>query len=339
VAGVRAKDEPALESDGLELRWHPVLEEWIVLAPERQSRTFLPPPEACPLCPTADANQFTDVPVANYDIAVLENRFPSFFASAPAPAKARPPFASRRARGVCEVVLYTAQHDATLGSLSEDQIARLIDVWTDRYEELGARPEVEYVFIFENRGPEIGVTLSHPHGQIYAFPFIPPHVGRELAAAARYKREYGRCLHCDIVAAEVKDGRRIISSSDGVVAFVPHFARYPYEVQIVPREHRRSLRDLTAEECQDLAIVLKTVLLKYDDLWGRPMPLMMLMHQQPTDGKRHAGCHLHIEFTPPYRSRDQLKYLAGCETGAGTYIMDARPEDTAQELRWARPRT
>jgi UDPglucose--hexose-1-phosphate uridylyltransferase len=215
----------------------------------------------------------------------------------------------------------------------------LIDVWTDRYEELGARQEVEYVFIFENRGPEIGVTLSHPHGQIYAFPYIPPYVARELAAVARYRRARRRCLHCDIVAAELTDGRRIVCANDGVVAFVPYFARYPYEVQVAPRAHRRSLRDLTAQERDELAGVLKSVLLKYDDLWGRPMPLMMLMHQQPTDGKRHPGCHLHVEFVPPYRSRDRLKYLAGCETGAGTFIMDARPEETAQELRWARPRT
>ena len=334
-----AASSPALESEGLELRWHPLLEEWVVVAPERQERTFLPPPEYCPLCPTRDPAMPTEVPSAGYEIAVFENRFPSFRRAAPAPDRSRGAYRPAAAKGACEVVCYSSQHETTLGALPEERIAQLVEVWTDRYRELGGRPEVAYVFIFENRGKEIGVTLTHPHGQIYAFPFVPPHVQRELSAAARYRRAHGRCLHCDLVVAEAKDGGRLVAQNEGFVAFVPSFARYPYEVHIVSRRHRPSLVELSVGERLDLAALLKVVLQKYDNLWGFPLPFVMAMHQRPTDGRRYPGCHFHIEFTPPYRSRDRLKYLAGCETGAGTFVNDARPERTAEELRWAAPRT
>jgi len=330
---------PALESEGLALRWHPLLEEWIVVAPERQERTFLPPAQYCPLCPTRDASWPTEVPSAEYEIVVFENRFPSFRRDAPKAARARAPFATERAHGAAEVVLYSPRHDASLGELPLRQVERLVEVWTDRYQELASRRSVAYVLIFENRGKEIGVTLTHPHGQIYAFPFVPPQAQQELSAAARYRREHKRCLHCDIVAAEVKAKERVVAANDGFVAFVPFFARWPYEVHVVSRRHRSSLLELSREEPRDLAAMLKTVLQKYDNLWAAPMPFVMVMHQRPTDGGRYPGCHFHIEFTPPYRSRDKLKYLAGCETGAGTFINDARAEETAAELRWAAPRT
>ena len=338
---------PALETarlsspqvEGLELRWHPLLEEWVVVAPERQERTFLPPPQYCPLCPSHDPSAPTEVPSADYEIVVFENRFPSFRRDAPPPAQAPALHQSAPAVGACEVVLYSPRHDATLGEMPEEHIARLVDVWTDRYRELAARPEVAYVFIFENRGKEIGVTLTHPHGQIYAFPFLPPRVERELAAASRYRRRHGRCLHCALVADEALGRQRLVAENEGLIAFIPYFARYPYEVHVVSRRHRPSLADMSAAERRALAAILKVVLLKYDNLWGFALPFVMVMHQRPTDGRRYPGCHFHIEFTPPYRSRDRLKYLAGCETGAGTFINDTTAEAKAQELRWAEPRT
>jgi UDPglucose--hexose-1-phosphate uridylyltransferase len=145
-----------------------------------------------------------------------------------------------------------------------ERVERLVDVWTDRYRELATRREVQYVLIFENRGEEIGVTLTHPHGQIYAFPFVPPVPARELAAAARYRREKGMCLHCGIVAAETKAGRRVVFANGGFVAFVPYYARYPYEVHIVSRQHRSSLLELSGDEQRDLAVALQTTLRKYD---------------------------------------------------------------------------
>jgi UDPglucose--hexose-1-phosphate uridylyltransferase len=332
--------EPALAASGsLELRWNPLLEEWVIVATERQERTFLPPAEYCPLCPTHDPDVPTEVPAADYEIVVFENRFPSLRRDAPLPP--RPPllYKSAPARGGCEVILYSPQHDATLAGMPVAHISRLVEVWTDRYRDLGKRRDVEYVFVFENRGPEIGVTLTHPHGQIYAFPYLPPRVERELSAAEDHLLRTGACLFCDVLAQELDSGQRLVTENEGFVAYVPYFARLPYEVHVLSRRHRTSLADLTAGERTHLARILKTVLLKYDNLWGLPMPFAMVMHQQPTDGREHPPCHFHVEFTPIFRSPGRLKYLAGCETGAGTFINDTLPEEKAEELRWAEPRT
>lgn len=330
---------PELESKGLEMRWNPLLEEWVLVAPERQDRTHLPPRQYCPLCPTRDPAMPTEVPSTDYEIAVFENRFPSLGGEASPPVEPPEPFVAGEAKGACEVILYSSQHEATVATMPDEDVARLVEVWRDRYRELARRPEVAYVLIFENRGEEIGVTLHHPHGQIYAFPFVPPRAQRELDAAARYRRANGRCLHCDLVAAEITVGERLVAENAGFVAFVPYFARYPYEVHIVSRRHRPSLLELPLAESADLAAILKLILQKYDGLWDFELPFVMVMHQRPTDGRRYPGCHFHIEFTPPHRSPDRLKYLAGCEAGAGTFINDARPEETAAKLRWTEPRT
>jgi UDPglucose--hexose-1-phosphate uridylyltransferase len=266
---------------------------------------------------------------------VFENRFPSFRPDAPDVSDDSPLERRTAARGACEVIVYAPEHEATLASLAERQVRHLVDVWADRYAELAARPEVAYVFIFENRGREIGVTLTHPHGQIYAFPFVPPQVGREHAAAAAHQARSGRCLGCDLVAEEIEDGRRIIARDEGFVAYVPFAARLPYEVHVTATTHRESLLDLGAAERDGLARLLRVVQAKYDALWGFPMPYTMSMHQRAVDGVARPGEHLHIEFMPPYRTQNKLKYLAGVETGAGTFINDTAPEEKARELREA----
>jgi UDPglucose--hexose-1-phosphate uridylyltransferase len=327
-------DEP------IELRWNPLLEEHVIVSTSRQERTFLPPPEYCPLCPTAPGTDvFTEVPASNFEIAVFENRFPGLRPDSPSAGDDS--LLERRAPavGICEVVVYSADHDATLASLPERQVRALVDVWADRYEELGRRPDVNYVFVFENRGKEIGVTLTHPHGQIYAFPFIPPRVEREHAAMRGYEQRQAGCLLCDTVAQEVSHGRRVIAAGDGWVAYVPFAARLPYEVHVTAAGHRASLLDLNDFERGGLARILRMVQGRYDSLWGFPMPYTMSMHQAAADGIERTGDHLHIEFAPPYRSRDKLKYLAGVETGAGTFINDTAPEEKAIELREAEPRT
>jgi len=323
----------------MELRWHPLLEEWVIVASERQERTFLPPAEYCPLCPTRDPSFPTEVPASDYEFVVFENRFPSLRSGAPEPPPPGAPYDAAAARGVCEVVLYSPEHNSTLGVMPLPVVRRLVDVWADRYRELAARPEVAYVFIFENRGREIGVTLTHPHGQIYAFPYLPPRVERELAAAANFRAEHGRCLFCAVLERERSERTRLVAENETFTAFVPYFARLPYEVHLVSRRHRLSIAELSARERDGLAALLKTVLLKYDNLWGFAMPFTMVMHQQPTDGREHPDCHFHVEFGPPYRSRDKLKYLAGCETGAGSFINDTLAEEKAEELRWAEPKT
>jgi UDPglucose--hexose-1-phosphate uridylyltransferase len=320
-----------------QLRWDPTLKEWVAYATHRQDRTFLPPAEYCPLCPTEPGGFPTEVPRESYDIVVFENKFPSYAPDAPEPDEPGTVLTpTAPGRGVCEVVLYSEDHGATLAGMSEERIRNLVEVWADRYEELGAREEVEYVFIFENKGEAIGVTLHHPHGQIYGYPFVPPRPAKELGAARDHREAHGSCLHCDLLAEEHADGRRVLYKGEHFTAFVPFYAHYPYEVHLYTRRCVPSMAELEAPERRDLARVLKKLLTGYDALFGFSLPYMMVMHQAPTDGRDHGGvAHFHVEFYPPNRTAEKLKYLAGSETGAGAFIMDALPEDTAAELREA----
>lgn len=321
-----------------ELRWNPVLGEWVVTATHRQDRTYHPPADFCPLCPTRKGAMPTEVPAEDYEIVVFENKFPSFRRVAPEPAVTGDDLLRvEGARGVCEVVLYSPDHKGSLATSEVSRIVRLIDVWTDRYQELGSLDYVDYVLIFENKGEVIGVTLEHPHGQIYAFPYIPPKPAVELENAARYKAETRHCLFCDILDKEIADGRRIVAQNDDFVAIIPFFARYPYEIHILPRRHATSLPEFSGSEKWNLAFLLKVVLQKYDNLFGFSLPYIMVMHQAPTDGKDYSHYHFHIEFYPPNRTATKLKYLAGCESGAGTFINDTLPEEKAAEMRAVHP--
>ncbi len=321
-----------------QLRWDPVLEEWVAYAAHRQDRTFLPPAEYCPLCPTRPGGFPTEVPRERYEIAVFENKFPSFTRDAPEPEEGGGPLTpTRPGRGVCEVVCYTDDHEATLATLTEGRIRNLVEVWADRYAALGSLDFVDYVFVFENKGEAIGVTLHHPHGQIYGYPFIPPRPKKELDSARSYRKtNEGRCLHCDLLAGEHEDGRRVIFKGDHFTAFIPFYARYPYEVHLYARRCIPSITDLGNGERRDLARTLKRLLTGYDRLFGFSLPYVMVMHQSPTDGGDYAGtAHFHIEFYPPNRTARKLKYLAGSEAGAGAFVMDALPEQTAETLRAA----
>ncbi|MDQ3856723.1 MAG: galactose-1-phosphate uridylyltransferase [Chloroflexota bacterium] len=321
-----------------ELRWHPVLREWVITATQRQDRTFLPPRDYCPLCPTKPGGFETEIPRPDFEIAVFENRFPSLRPNPPEPAiEPNGLFDVRPAQGECEVVVYTPQHDTTLAQQTTEHIHRLIQVWTHRYQELGALPYVEYVFIFENKGEVIGVTLHHPHGQIYAYPFVPPIAHRQLESARLHLEGTGRCLHCDVLRLEAEDGRRVLLDDGQFAAVIPFYARWPYEVHLVPKRHGGALPELTGEETWSLARALKRVLVGYDRLFGFSMPYILAMHQAPTDGQEHPYAHFHLELYPPHRTATKLKYLAGSETGMGTFINDSLPEEKAEELRGVLP--
>lgn len=323
-----------------ELRWHPILEEWVITATHRQDRTFLPPDDYCPICPTKPGSFPTEIPSEDYDIAVFDNKFPSLKYPAPEPdVEETELYKVRAADGICEVVCYTSKHNGTLTDMDLYGIRNLVDVWTDRFKDLSDKDFINYVLIFENKGKDIGVTLFHPHGQIYAFPFIPPKIQRELDSSEKHKAKTGRCLFCDIIAEEQKDGRRIVVENDSFFAAIPFFARYPYEVYILSKKHHQNMLTFSDEERSDLANILKAVLLKYDNLWGISLPYMMIMHQAPTDGTNYDHYHFHIEFHPPNRTEKKLKYIAGCETGAGSYINDTLAEEKAGELRAAAPST
>jgi UDPglucose--hexose-1-phosphate uridylyltransferase len=239
----------------------------------------------------------------------------------------------RPGQGVCEVVLYTPHHAATLAAEPVEQIHKLVRVWTERFRELGALDLVRYVFIFENKGEAIGVTLHHPHGQIYALPFTPPRIARELEQSLAHKERTGRCLICDITHEEQADGRRVIAENSSFVSLIPFFARYPYELHIYSKRHLQALTEMDDGERRDLASMLKAVLVAFDKLFDISFPYMMVLHQRPTDGGDYDHYHFHIEFYPPLRTATKLKYLAGSETGAGLFINDTLAEEKAAELR------
>jgi UDPglucose--hexose-1-phosphate uridylyltransferase len=221
--------------------------------------------------------------------------------------------------------------------MEERRIRQLVEVWADRYQDLGALDTVKYVFIFENKGEAIGVTLHHPHGQIYGYPFIPPRSAKEIHAAREYRETHpGNCLHCAVLSEEQQDGRRIVVEGKDFAAFVPSFAHFPYEMHIYAKRCVPSIMHLEPTERRDFAHVLKQVLVGYDALWGFSLPYMMVMHQAPTDGGNYEGvAHFHVEFYPLHRTREKLKCLAGSETGAGAFIVAVMPEAMAAQLRAA----
>lgn len=313
------------------LRWHALRGEWVTYATYRQGRTFLPPPEYNPLAPTTDPAHPTEVPAGAWDVAVFDNRFPALGgAAAEAPQLIVP---TAPATGHCEVVVFSQDAKASLGSLPLPHVELLLQVWADRTERLARRGDIAYVLPFENRGAEVGVTLHHPHGQIYAYPVVPPVAAQMQQIALEHFRKTGVGLLQQHIEQEVRDGTRVLYAGPHAVAFVPVCARYPYEVWVAPRQAVENFGQLNAPQRADLARALKTVLMKFDGLWQRPMPYLMAWFQAPTDGHAHPESHLHAEFYPPYRTHDRLKILAGTEIAAGFFAMDALPEEKARELQ------
>jgi UDPglucose--hexose-1-phosphate uridylyltransferase len=253
-----------------------------------------------------------------------------------APRQLEPPpgiYRNAPATGVARVVCYSPKHNTTLAELSVDQVAALLDAWRDQYLELRARPEIRHVLIFENKGEVVGVSNPHPHGQIYATNFVFKTIENEAVVARRYYDEHRRVLFADILRSELADGRRILFESGSAMVFVPYFARYAYECYVAPKETHASLATMSATERRDLAVALKALLVRYDNLWQMSFPYVLALHQAPTDEGDYSGLHFHIECHPPLRKPHLLKYLAGPEIGGGNFLSDTRPEAKAAELR------
>jgi UDPglucose--hexose-1-phosphate uridylyltransferase len=281
----------------------------------------------------------TEIPESDYDIVVFENKFPTFNKNPDRVDSEKLnigsdfPYELKESKGICEVVCYTSDHNLYLEDLPLEKINNLINVWRDRYLVLGKEEFIKYVLIFENKGEEIGVTLSHPHGQIYAFSYVPPVVLEELRSSKKFYRKNKKCLHCKIVEMELRDSSRTIISNKDFIAFIPFYARWPYEVHIYCLRHLGSLCELDDTEVTSLSKIIKELVNRYNKLFNFRMPYVMIIHQNPTDGKDYPYYHFHFEFYPPYRTKNKLKYLAGCELGAGTFINDTLPEEKAAELR------
>lgn len=316
-----------------ELRHDPLLDEWVVVASHRQGRTHLPPADQCPLCPTRGTN-LTEIPAADYDVVVFANRFPSLTPALELPAgDPEVPGVDRRAgTGRCEVVCFTSEHGGSFATLPRQRVRTVVDAWADRTRVLSQQPGVEQVYCFENRGEAIGVTLHHPHGQIYAYPFVTPRSRRMLEAAAAHDQRTGRNLFDDVLARERAAEVRVVASSEHWTAFVPAAARWPVEVHVFPHRRVADLPELTAAERDDFAGLYLDVLGRFDRLYQAPLPYIASWYQAPVNEGREVFA-LHLQLCSIQRAPGKLKYLAGSESGMGVFINDVAPEQAAAQLR------
>ena len=328
-----------------EERWHPLREEWVIVAAHRQDRPWsgetVPHEEQvvptyvddCYLCP-GNARVSGAVNPGYDGVFVFDNDHPCVGPNAPTELSSPSGiYQNRPAQGIARVVCYSPRHDLSLAQLDQAEIVALLSAWQQQYRDLGARADVNHVLVFENKGEVVGVSNPHPHCQIYATNFVFKTIETEAAASARHFAKTGRPLFQEIIAAEQRDELRVISENESTIAFLPYFARYAYEVYVAPKQTHMSLAGLTDAELEGFASVLKETLVRFDNLWQMPFPYVMALHQAPTDGEDHRGFHFHIEFHPPLRKPNLLKYLAGPEIGGGNFLSDTAPEQKASELR------
>ncbi|MDH2393297.1 galactose-1-phosphate uridylyltransferase [Streptomyces sp. HNM0663] len=323
-----------------EIRLDPVTGDWVTIAGHRQARTYQPPADECPLCPSREG-RLSEIPDEDYHVVVFENRFPSLAADA-AVSGVGPGHPAAKAvpgTGRCEVVCFTAEHATSFAGLSEPRARLVLDTWTDRTAELSALPDVQQVYVFENRGAEIGVTLAHPHGQIYAFPFIPPRTSRVIEQAGRYRAATGRNLFEDLLTAERADPVRVVLAGEHWTAFVPFAARWPHEVHVYPHRRVPNLTALTEVERAEFPRLYLELLKRFDRLFvegdqhgkAQPTPYIAAWHQAPAGHGQEMA--LHLELFTIRRTAGKLKFLAGVESGVGAFVNDVVPEAAARRLR------
>jgi UDPglucose--hexose-1-phosphate uridylyltransferase len=329
---VDTRDLPAVATRS-QMRYDALLGEWVVVASHRQTRTFLPPADECPLDPSGPGRA-TEIPESDYQVVVFENRFPSLATGVerdvPPAAEGNPLAELRPGFGRCEVVCFTSEHDRVFAELGADRARLVVDVWAERTAELSAIDGVEHVFCFENHGEEIGVTLSHPHGQIYAYPFVTPRVEKVLRSVRRHREATGADLFAETVAAEAA-GPRVVAANDLWTAFVPAAARWPYEVQFFPLRKVPDLPGLSDAERDAFVEVYLDVLARFARRFDTPMPYIASWNQAPV--RSRDDWWLHLQLFSLRRAPGKLKYLAGSESGMGAFITDTNPEDVAEQLR------
>jgi UDPglucose--hexose-1-phosphate uridylyltransferase len=328
-----------------EQRWHPLREEWVVVAAHRQDRPWIGEtvnressvlPAYVPDCYFCPGNlRISGARNEDYTSTfVFDNDHPCVGGDAPTVLEAPTGiFQNSPASGIARIVCYSPRHNLTLAELDVAEIERLLTVWQEQYIDLGNRNGINHVLIFENKGDVVGVSNPHPHCQIYATNFKFKTIETEARATQRHLTETGRVLFQDIIASELEDGRRIIYENEKAIAFLPYFARYAYETYVSPRESHASIATMSSQGIKGFAEALKNVLVRLDNLWRVSFPYVLALHQAPTDGERYDGFHFHIEIHPPLRRPNLLKYLAGPEIGGGNFLSDTAPEEKAAELR------
>ncbi len=311
----------------LERRFNPITGEWVMISSSRQKRPTLPK-NSCPICPGV-----LELP-EDYDVVSFENRYPALKRNASEVKNYNSIFIKEKSQGVCEVIVYTKNHDSELSKMPLSQIEKLTNVWIDRTLELSKLEFIKYIYIFENKGKEVGATLPHPHGQLYAFPFLPPRIKVKIEAMEKWQKKNGTCPICDIINEEKKERNRIVYENDTMLAVVPFYARYPYEVHVYPKRHVNTIYELYYKERKDFSKALKIITSKYEKLFNAPFPYMMMFFQKPFNiGKLTPYFHFHVEFISPMRGPNLIKWIASVESGTWAFINPIEPENAAKQLR------
>jgi UDPglucose--hexose-1-phosphate uridylyltransferase len=336
---------PARSDQQSELRFDDQTGQWVVIAALRQDRTYMPPADQCPLCP-GPTGTTSEIPAAAYDVVVFENRFPSLSGAPSSPVASLAPvgtpfalpdphvdgFVSAPGHGRCEVICFSSDHNASLGQLPSAQVRLVIEAWRHRTADMMGRGGIAQVFCFENRGEEIGVTLTHPHGQIYGYPYVTPRSTLVLREAREYRIRHGGNIFDALLTREIADDVRVIARTEHFTAFVPFAARWPVEVHLYPNRFVHNLLDLEDRELDDLAAVYGDVLGRFDRLYPTPLPYISAVHQYRDDPEQGEG-RFHIELMSVRRSASKLKFLAGSESAMDAFISDVTPESVAARLR------
>ena len=326
-----------------ELRWNPFFKKWIIVSPKRSTRPIdvkdqiVPSQQkqqvqkGCPFCVGAP-----EVPEP-FDVLVLPNRFPALDqANTDVFTELRPesPFKIAPALGIQELVLYSPTHGQKLGDLSVDHVIKLVNVWKEEYIKIAQMSGIQYVYEFENRGAMIGVSLSHPHGQIYGFSWIPLYIQNEIASFKEYHDEHGRCLLCDVIKEEKTDNIRIIKENDNFIEIAPFYALWDHEVHLYPKTHVQSFTDFDDAMISDFADILKDINRRYDRLYpGVDFSFVMAIHQKPTNDENYDHYHCHVDFYPSLRSATLQKFAGGVELGTGAWLNSTLPEEFAERMR------
>ena len=315
-----------------ELRWNPLINDWVMINSNRQARPVMPK-GYCPFCP--GSGKVPD----SYDVMEYDNDFPALSQNPPPPddvAGNGGIYKTMPMYGKCEVILFSSEHESSICEFSVEHIRKIVDLWAERFVEISKDKNIKYIFIFENRGELVGVTQPHPHGQIYGYSVVPKKIELEIDCFKSHFEKNKSCMFCGINKDEAEFGKRIVYENEDFIVYVPFFAEYVYQVYIASKTHKSNITQFNDREKNNLALTFKMITGMYDTLFNKKFPYMMCMHNAPVNVENTDDFyHFHIEFFPPLRSENVQQFNASSETGVWAHCNPSAPEDKAIELREA----